>query len=637
MTRKSKIKNQKAKIKNVAWAVFSLVLLTASIHAQVPGNASLKGKYWFRYVQTTADASGNLSQAMSLLGSLTFDGLSAFTYSASQTLGPSTTAQVTGSGTFSVASNGFVTMTQPQGTLAMNGRAAAKLLLASTTESQTNTCDLLVAIPAGSSPLSNGTLAGTYQIGTIEFPAASTAQARSTLFSVVADGKGGLGSPAVTGHANNLGGSATTQVLAGATYTVNPDGSGNMTFPLSSGATAASQLVSGVKNIYVSADGNYVIGGSTAAGSHDLLFGTAALTSTTIDNTAFTGLFFAGGLAWVSGTGGGFDAYAGSVNSGGAGTALFHQRYHAPGAGNTFDFTGSQNYSLLPDGTGGYGVQDRIAMGAGGAAWLAAGTGVAITNNYELNVAGAAPGMSGSAPFISPAGVVNAASLAPVGSPVAPGEYVSLFGVGLAAAQAQASGFPIPTTLGGVQVAVTASNGTFLAPLNFVSANQINLLVPFEVTGSTAAFQLKPVSGTASNSVTLPLAATAQGIFTQASSGGGAGVFLHANFSAITGANPAARGETILVFMTGLGAVSPTVADGAAGPPGPNTANVQASMNVFIDNTNCTVNYKGLAPGFAGLYQLNVVVPATATQGPAVPVAIQTNAAYLDQVTIAIH
>src|ERR1019366_4947198 len=149
--------------------IFSVLLLATALgglpglNAQVPGNASLNGKYWFRYVQITTDASGNLSQAMSLLGSLTFNGAGSFSYNASQTTGPSSVAQVTGSGTFSVASNGFVTLTQPQGTLAMNGRLGVKVLLASATEGQTNVCDLLVAIPAPApvTTFSNGILNAT--------------------------------------------------------------------------------------------------------------------------------------------------------------------------------------------------------------------------------------------------------------------------------------------------------------------------------------------------------------------------------------------------------------------------------------------------------------------------------------------
>jgi uncharacterized protein (TIGR03437 family) len=60
-------------------------------------------------------------------------------------------------------------------------------------------------------------------------------------------------------------------------------------------------------------------------------------------------------------------------------------------------------------------------------------------------------------------------------------------------------------------------------------------------------------------------------------------------------------------------------------------------MSVLIDNTASTVSYQGLAPGFAGLYQVNVTVPATVNPGPAVPVAISTNVAFLDQVIIPIQ
>ncbi len=632
------VRIRSAKVQPRLVAVLSLLLFGLSAHAQLPGNGSLNGKYWFRYVQITTDSTGNLSQAMSLLGSLTFNGSGTFSYSASQTVGASTTGSVTGSGTYSVASNGFVTLTQPQGTLPMNGRVGIEMLLASTTEGNTNTFDLLVAIPAPTSPVAATLLNGTYQIGTLEFPSASTANARSTQFNVAANGAGSLGSPTVAGHANNInGGASTFSAIANATYTLNSDGSGTMVFPLGGGATIATQLVSGTKNIYVSADGKFVLGGSTAAGGHDILFGMSALTSTTIDSTYLSGLFFESGLAWVSTSSAGFDSYTGSANSGGAGTVLFHQRYHSA-AGGTLDFTGSEAYSLLPDGTGGYGV-DRIAVGAGGMnpgqAFLAAGTGIATSVNYELNIAGLAPGFNGNTPFISPAGVVNAASLTPVGSPVAPGEYVSLFGVGLAPSQGQASSFPIPTTLSGVTVSVTGANGTVLAPLNFVSGGQINLLVPYELTGPTATFQVK-AAGVTSNSVSVPLAATAPGIFTQNSSGGGYGIFLHANFNLITGASPAARGETILCFLTGLGAVTPPVADGAQAPS-KTLSNATATMSVYFNGTSGVISYQGLAPGFAGLYQVNVTVPASITPGPSVPVAIATNVAYLDQVTIPVN
>ena len=308
---------------------------------------------------------------------------------------------------------------------------------------------------------------------------------------------------------------------------------------------------------------------------------------------------------------------------------LFHRRYHAPGG--TLDFTGSSSYAVNPDGTGTAGLE-RLAVGAAGKAFFSATAGDFSTSTYDLNVAVAPPGFTGSGVFLNPVGVVNAASLAPVGSPVSPGEYVSLFGVNLAAAAAGAVSFPIPTTLGSVG-SVTVNN--IPAPLNYVSANQINLLVPFSVTGSTATFVV--TNGTKSNSVDVPLAPTAPGIFFQDSSGANLGVVLHQDFSLVTGAAPATANEVVLIFMTGLGSVNPPVADGSKGPSAPNLALVTTTFSVLIDNQNAPIKYQGLAPGFAGLYQINVQIPAKSTLGPNVPLAISTNEAYLDQVRIVIH
>jgi hypothetical protein len=302
---------------------FLPLLLISALHAQVPSNASLKGKYWFRQLQLNADA----SQVQAIAGSVTFDGVGTFTYSGTQNIGATTSTTVAGSGTYTVTSNGFVTFTKPQDpTLTLNARLGAELLVASTTEGQSNEFDMLIAIPAPATTLSNATLNGVYQVGTLEFPGGNAASARSTAFNVTADGKGGLGSPNVIGHAVNLGGGSTSQTIASATYTVNPDGSGTANF----GASSVSQLVSGMKTIFVSADGNYMIGGSIAAGGLDMIFGTMAIASASALDTSISGLYFTNGLAYVTGTGGGPAAYAGSDNSAGSGTFLFDRRYHAP-------------------------------------------------------------------------------------------------------------------------------------------------------------------------------------------------------------------------------------------------------------------------------------------------------------------
>lgn len=564
-------------------------------------------------------------QAQSIGGSLTFDGAGAFTFSGTQNIGAASNSVISGSGVYTVKPTGFVTFTKPgEPGLTMNGRAGAPLLVASTTEGQSNEFDMLIAIPAPVTTFSNASLNGLYQLATLEFPGGNGAQARSTAFNATANGAGSLGNPSVNGHAVNLGGGATTQTVTGATYTVSPDGSGTASF----GTSSASQLVSGTKTIFVSADGQYILGGSTAAGGLDMILGTTALPASSGSSTSISGLYFTNGLAYVSGAGGGPAAYAGSDNSAGNGAFLFHRRYHAPSA--TIDFTGSSAYAVIADGTGTVGF-DRLAVGATGHAFFTASAGDTTTSTYDLNVAIAAPSFSGSSVFVNPVGVVNAASLAPAGSPVAPGEYVSLFGVNLASAPASATTFPIPISLGNVGVKVNGID----APLNYVSPNQINLLVPFAVTGSTATIVVTN-TGTKSNSVDVPLAATAPGIFSQDGTGANLGVILHADFSPVNGASPAKANEVVLIFMTGLGTVNPPLGDGAKPPVSP-LSYVNAAFSILIDNQNAPIQFQGLAPGFAGLYQLNVQVPAKVSLGPSIPLAISTNEAFLDQVSIAIH
>jgi uncharacterized protein (TIGR03437 family) len=69
------------------------------------------------------------------------------------------------------------------------------------------------------------------------------------------------------------------------------------------------------------------------------------------------------------------------------------------------------------------------------------------------------------------------------------------------------------------------------------------------------------------------------------------------------------------VYLTGLGAVSPTIADGAAGPTNPLSITPTGTIAAYIGGVAATVGYAGLAPQLAGLYQINLTVPAGLTAG----------------------
>lgn len=218
------------------------------------------------------------------------------------------------------------------------------------------------------------------------------------------------------------------------------------------------------------------------------------------------------------------------------------------------------------------------------------------------------------------------------GTTLAPGAFVSIFSAAnqdLALSSNGAQAVPLPTTLSGISVMV---NNRF-APLFFAGPGQINALIPFETTGSTANVQVFAGPDAAGNSVSVPLSPTAPGIFALNQAGSGQGAIQNPNgsFAAPVGsvpgqqAAPAARGGVIIIYASGLGRVTPQLPSGL--PAGINGSTIPTLVNpptVRIGGVASTVEFAGLAPGFVGLYQVNVRVPSNAQTGNAVSVAITT-------------
>jgi len=160
-------------------------------------------------------------------------------------------------------------------------------------------------------------------------------------------------------------------------------------------------------------------------------------------------------------------------------------------------------------------------------------------------------------PILYNRGAVNAASYAPAGLPNAPiarGSVFAIFGEKLGPTQGQqVSGFPLGTMLGGVSISVTQSGAiTQVFPL-FVSAGQINALMPSSVTAGLASLRLT-YQGVKSNAITIQIANSAPGVFAVSSGGYGPGVIQ--NF--ISGASqpnnslviPASPGQVLIIRGT---------------------------------------------------------------------------------------
>lgn len=224
-----------------------------------------------------------------------------------------------------------------------------------------------------------------------------------------------------------------------------------------------------------------------------------------------------------------------------------------------------------------------------------------------------APDASQQLPVLSDDGVVEGAAFTPR-RPLAPGGIVSLFGVRLAGSTAAASRVPLDRELAGVSVQMGGLN----APLYFVSPGQINAQVPFELTPGSSV----PILVTSGGRLTAPqnyfIAPAEPGVFIA----GSVPAILDGRSRLITTQNPALVGDTLQIFATGLGLTDVSAATGAAAP---SFSTVRLPVTVTIGGVPASVVYQGLAPGFVGLYQVNVVVPASVTPGSAVPVALTQN------------
>jgi uncharacterized protein (TIGR03437 family) len=210
--------------------------------------------------------------------------------------------------------------------------------------------------------------------------------------------------------------------------------------------------------------------------------------------------------------------------------------------------------------------------------------------------------LQGTLPVVSTNGVVNAASFA---TRISPGALATVFGSNFATSNAGAQ-TPLPASLESVSVSV---NGQ-LAPLLYVTPTQVNFQVPWETALGQATVTVA-VNGGASNGVVVNVLGAAPGLF---SSSNGQAIVQNSDYTLNGPDNPAKVGSTIIAYLSGSGTVSPPVADGAP-TPDDTLVNLNSGTSATIGSSTAQVAFAGLAPGFVGLVQMNIVVPSGLATG----------------------
>ena len=224
---------------------------------------------------------------------------------------------------------------------------------------------------------------------------------------------------------------------------------------------------------------------------------------------------------------------------------------------------------------------------------------------------------------VAPPQITSVVSAADFMSAAAPGGLITVFGTALSPTNQATSQIPVPTALASSCLTV---NGEPM-PLIFVSPTQVNAQMPFQAIGNVVMVVHTP--GGVSPNFNLVVQPTAPAVFLSGSAGPLTNlptVLRGSTDLLVTDSNPVHIGDTLTIYLTGMGAVSPLVQNGTPGPQSP-PANAINLPVVTLGGAELNVQYAGLAPGEVGVYQINVTVPASAPQGLNVPLAItQTGA-----------
>jgi uncharacterized protein (TIGR03437 family) len=233
-----------------------------------------------------------------------------------------------------------------------------------------------------------------------------------------------------------------------------------------------------------------------------------------------------------------------------------------------------------------------------------------------------------SAPTLAANGSLNNLN-ALIGGALSPGDVAAVFGSNLATNSISTSKVPLVTAFNGTDLRIAGLD----APLFYVSPGQLTVQIPAELPANRQYSAIGIVNGALTLPDTIDLAAVSPGIAVLSD---GSLIAQHGDFSLVTAQSPAHVGETIVMYLVGMGATNPAVASGQPAPGAEPFARPLAAPSVMIDNQPVQVAYAGMTPSGVGLYQINFTVPKSARTGVPLNVVVTQAGVAANLTTLAV-
>lgn len=244
------------------------------------------------------------------------------------------------------------------------------------------------------------------------------------------------------------------------------------------------------------------------------------------------------------------------------------------------------------------------------------------------------------APQLQQGAIVNAASFAIAGSPnsaIAQGSLFTVFGLGVGPANAvNANQFPLPTSLGGVSIRVTAGGQDYECVILFALNTQVSAILPSNVPAGEATLVLT-YNGEASNPITFTVTDHMPGVFSRSSTGAGQAVvqnYISPDNQPANALNAAAQpNQVVIIWTTGLGR---SLNGDDRNPPAPGNLLPLDQLKVYVGGKESTIEYAGRSGCCSGVDQINIKVPE-GVEGCFVPVVVTINGVPSNFTTMSIN